>query len=288
MNPVDSKRSANLLAWIDGEIQDASTRALPLLDQSYLSGMGVFETIMVRDKIPLFVPEHMERLAEVARLFALNLPDPEQVVQAIKDLVTRQNMDLARVRLTLSNDIGMDGMPFRIGGRTRVTLIAFPLRTAGSGKLRLLTSPHRLNRSSSLSGMKCTSYALNALTASDARHRGADEAILLDTKGNLVGCATSNLFWAIGDELFTPDLKLGCRAGVTRDRVIRACEQIGIRWRSVIKKRDILDEANELFVTSAVRGIRGVTLLDHVEFKTGPLTTRLKRVLHLQTKRLLR
>lgn len=276
------------MAWVDGKIVKSHSPAMSLLDQSYLSGMGVFETIRAEAGGACFLSAHMERLSGAASLFGIHPPEEISISRGIEILLARQNMQSAKIRLTLSNEIGPDGIPFRVGGKTRSAILAFPLHQSTKRIFGITTSRFRIHGASSLSGIKCTSYALNGLAMVEARRRGFDDALMLDTNGNLVGCTTANLFWVRNGMVFTPDSRLGCRVGVTRERLMHACRRIGISCSSVASKRIELNTADEIFVTSAIRGVRSVSRIDEICLKKGPITRRLKQLLDSEIRRNLR
>ncbi len=253
--------------------------ALPIIDQAYLSGMGAFETIRAEAGLPLFLDAHLRRLEASAACFELTVPDKAYVFDAIRELLRRQALRSARIRLTLSGEIQPDGLPFRFGGTTRVTLIAFPIHVDVSKPMDVMISHYQLDAGGPLAGRKCTSYAINALAMREARDAGYDDAVMLNHSGHLVGCATGNLFWSSGGRVFTPCTSSGCRDGVTRERVMRACEMQGIPCIQVLAKPNELEKAQEAFVTSSIRGACSVATLDRWKFSETRITGAIRVVL---------
>jgi branched-chain amino acid aminotransferase len=266
--------------WIDGKISRAESPVLPALDQAYLSGMGLFETIKAAGGVPLFLDAHFSRLADSAAFFGLKIPEVGIVRRGMIELLERQGLESARIRLTISGEVGRDGVPFCFGGKTRTTLLAFPVKKAGVSPVRLATAPFRLDSTSPLAGKKCTSYALQALAVQHARAAGCDDALMLNHRGDLVGAATGNLFWVKGGEVHTPDTRCGCRDGVTRERVIRACERLRIPFAATRAKAEVLADADEVFTTSAIRGLRSVIALDGIQFHVGVMAKRIRESLN--------
>jgi len=251
-----------VLAWIDGEISPAESPALSALDQAYLSGMGAFETLRAENGMPMFLDAHYERLIASAACFQLATPDLDVVRRGIEALLGRQELESARIRITISGVIATDGTPFRFGGRVRTTILAFPIAKVAAKPLRILAAPFRMDSASPLAGHKCTSYALHALAMHHARAAGCDDALMLNHYGHLIGCATANLFWVKNGNLFTPDTGCGCRNGVTRERVIGACRRLGLCCTTTRAQTGRLIEADEVFTTSSIRGVAGVVEID--------------------------
>ena len=104
---------------------------------------------------------------------------------------------------------------------------------------------------------------------------GADEAVRLDEAGNVVECASSNLFAVVGDMVVTPPADTGALAGITRARVLAICDRLAIPH--AVRRLPVteLQAARELFVTSALRGVVAVIRLDGVSRTAGPMSATL-------------
>ena len=82
-----------------------------------------------------------------------------------------------------------------------------------------------------LPGVKSTSYAVNMAAEAEARRRGADDAVFVDTSGIVLEGPTTNIWWRRERTLFTPSLDLGILAGVTRATVIELAGEARVRRR---------------------------------------------------------
>jgi len=140
----------------------------------------------------------------------------------------------------------------------------------------LVTAPWTRNENGALAGVKSTSYGENVRALAFALERGASEAILLNTAGNLCEGTGANIFCVFGTEVVTPPLSSGPLAGITRDLV---CE-----WNDVTEADLTLAEAqaaDEVFITSSLRDVQAVFRWDAVEWSTespGPVTTTIAEV----------
>ena len=119
-----------------------------------------------------------------------------------------------------------------------------------------------------LAGVKSTSYAENVRNLAYATERGATEAILLNTAGNVCEGTGSNLFCVFGTEIVTPPLASGPLAGITRDLVLE--------WNDVREADLTLAEAmgaDEVFLTSSLRDVQAVDRWDSRDLAgPGPVT----------------
>jgi branched-chain amino acid aminotransferase len=104
-----------------------------------------------------------------------------------------------------------------------------------------------------LAGLKTTSYGENVKALARAAELGGSEAIFADTKGRLSEGTGSNIFVVADGELLTPSLATGCLAGITRELVL---EWTGAR--QVEMPLDVLNSADEIFVTSSIRDVQAV------------------------------
>jgi branched-chain amino acid aminotransferase len=131
-----------------------------------------------------------------------------------------------------------------------------------------VTVPWTRNERSAVAGLKTTSYAENVVALARAREQGAQEAIFANTAGRLCEGTGSNVFVVVDGQLRTPPLSSGCLAGVTRELV---CELLGAA--EVDLPLSVLDEADEVFLTSSTRDVQGQHRMDDRKLDApGPLT----------------
>jgi branched-chain amino acid aminotransferase len=144
----------------------------------------------------------------------------------------------------------------------------------------VVTSPFVRNERSALTGIKSTSYADNILALQEAKRRGAGEAILANTRGELCEGATSNVFLVREDRcVITPPLRSGCLPGVMREVVIERCREHGIVVHEEVCPLSALATCQEAFLTSSLRGVQAINRVDDHEMRApGDVTSRLKLV----------
>lgn len=152
-----------------------------------------------------------------------------------------------------------------------------PRLTAGAtalgpppGPARLATAHVRRNDRSPTSRLKSLSYLDNVIARAEAREAGADEALMLNTAGEVACAAAANLFWVRHDEVFTPDLDCGVLDGITRRQVIAACHALGVPVQEVFTNAGRIAGA-PMFITNSLSGVRPVASLDGRELPGSPL-----------------
>ena len=250
-----------------GSLVPQDEALVSVLDRGFTVGEGVFETVWVTDGRPFALSRHLRRLVNSARILGLADPDLDVVRVAVEEVLHANTPLLgphARLRVTYTA-----GSP--IAGSAQADLPTLTVMTtpatAWPETAALVTSPWRRNEWAPTVGAKCTSYADSALALADAKARGADEAILANTQGNLCEGTASNVFVVVDGDILTPPLDSGCLPGITRQLVIDWC---GAVERSL--PMAVLTDATEIFVTSSSRSIHPVTAVDGRAIPVGEVT----------------
>jgi branched-chain amino acid aminotransferase len=122
--------------------------------------------------------------------------------------------------------------------------------------------PWRRNPHEPIAGLKTHNYANSILGLEEARRRGADEGIWLNVRGHLAEACTSNIFVIRHRTLFTPSAADGILPGITRDKALRAARELNLRVHAGKIRLEKLARADEVFLTSSLRGVRPVAELD--------------------------
>jgi branched-chain amino acid aminotransferase len=119
---------------------------------------------------------------------------------------------------------------------------------------------------------------LNSILAKiEANNAGADDALMLDTRGFVAETNATHIFIARNGELATPHV-LACPEGITRATILEICQRNGIQCREIDLTLDDLYLADEMFCTGTMGELAGVIRLDDRTIGTGeigPMTQRL-------------
>jgi branched-chain amino acid aminotransferase len=253
--------------WTDGRVMPAERAKVAATDRALLVGQGVFETVRVNGSTPFALGRHLARLRRSAAVVRLPVPWSDDLLrQASLDTIATAHDQAGpvdgRLRITVTG--GPDG------GDPALLVAVTPARLP-QGDAAVVVSPWPVNECSPLVGAKTTSRLDYLLAHDDARSRGADEAILLNTRGMLVEGSGSNLFLVVAGRLSTPGPATGCLPGVTRALVTELIE--------VARQDDLtvddLRLAPEAFLTSTTRGVQPISSVDGEPLRSapGPLTT---------------
>jgi branched-chain amino acid aminotransferase/4-amino-4-deoxychorismate lyase len=244
---------------------------IPLDDRGLLLGDGLFETLLAVDGALAHLEAHLDRMA--AGCVALGLPALDRPAARALCLSAPPASGRFAVRLTLTAGSGGRGMdrPADITPRLVATAApAPPVETPAT----LIIADTRRNEGSAASRLKTLSYVDGVLARAEARAAGADEAVMLNNRGEVACAAAANLFWIEGERVFTPTLACGVLAGVARARVLTLVEVA-----EVVADRARLEAADGVFLTNSLIGVRPVSRLGSRAFAPHPLTARLRDAL---------
>jgi len=194
--------------------------------------------------------------------------------------------DDAYVRLILTRGSGPLGLDFRGVPKRSVVIVAAPANrpdeaTFERGLRVALVDRRRTSVEALDPGAKTGNYLNNVLALHEARMAGADEAIMLNAAGRVAEATTANVYVVTGSALATPPLEAGILRGTTRTRILALCAKHGIVAVEKSLAPEDLRRADEIFLSSSVRGILPVVRIDDAPIgdgAAGPLTRRLREV----------
>lgn len=256
--------------WCGGDWIEAGKFSLPATDRGATLGLALFETMLAVDGRPQFIPEHQERWRKSCD--RLGWVCPEMDLAAIcRELAIRNDVTEGRARLRLTMTAGAGQIFEKSSGSDARIWITAVGTDATPQSVAALLSPWRRNEKSPLAGLKTASYAENILALDHARSCGYDETLFLNTSGQLCEAATSNVFLVQEGRLLTPPLESGCLPGVARSVIIRLARQAAIDCVETSLTREDLEHAEEIFLTSALRGPVPVSRLDERSFSATPV-----------------
>lgn len=263
--------------WVDDGLVDADTARVSVLDHGFTVGDGVFETILVRDGRPFALTRHLQRLRSSMAGLGLAGPPDARVREAVEAVLssgaTNEALTRGRLRITVTSGVGPIGSVRGPDGPTLV--VALGPVAAPDPTTAIATVPWVRNERSALAGVKSTSYGENAVALADARRRGATEAVLANSRGELCEGTGSNVFLVVDGEVLTPPLDSGALDGVTRRLVLAWCsDTVAVREQSLTYEQ--LHTAEEVFLTSTTRDVQPVVgIVDPAmgrSLPVGPLT----------------
>ncbi|MGW7289683.1 aminotransferase class IV [Streptomyces sp. NPDC054847] len=259
--------------WVNGALSEIEDARVSVLDHGMTVGDGVFETVKAVHGQPFALTRHLERLARSADGLGLPEPDLDEVRHACAAVLAANPMPLGRLRITYTGGLSPLGSDRGTDGPTLV--VALGATTRRPDTTSVITVPWTRNERGALTGLKTTSYAENVIALARAHQHGASEALFANTVGRLCEGTGSNVFVVLDGELHTPPVSSGCLAGITRALTV---EWTGAKETDL--PMDVLDSAEEIFLTSTLRDVQSVVRVDgrDVSAVPGPVTTKAMRL----------
>jgi branched-subunit amino acid aminotransferase/4-amino-4-deoxychorismate lyase len=144
-----------------------------------------------------------------------------------------------------------------------------PLATATEWSL--ITSSYRIPAADPLSSFKTTSKILHVMARTEAAEKGADEALLINTNGEVAETASGNLFWVYQDKICTVPTGRGVLPGITRAIVLEICQTLGLQTNKRVIKPDALRNSQGIFATQSAFGIVPIISFDGEPVEASPL-----------------
>lgn len=237
---------------INGKLIPENEAKISVKDRGFRFGDGIFDTIkVVAGKLYRF-DMHMQRIK--GGLAALKIDfDTSSLQEEILNTIHYNNIDEGIARISITRGEGSRGyMPTRDMDPNYV-IETMSAREMDLFNIRLCVSSYTKPSASSMPVNFKLMQGLNSTLAKmEARETGFFDAVLLNDKGQICECSSSNIFWVKGNRIFTPSLDCGILDGVTRKIVL---ELYGNNISEGIFTLDDISDADEIFITNSVIGI---------------------------------
>lgn len=262
-------RNDTVLVYVNGAFVPRNEATVSVFDSGFALGDGIWEGLRVVDNKIISLDRHLDRLYEGAKSIAIDIGlTREQLTRAIRDTLARNSMsDGVHIRLMITR--GVKSTPnqdprFVIGKATIVIVAEYkkPNPESKTRGLSLFTSTFRTS-SPDVFDLRLNSHSrLNLIQALlQAINAGADEALMLDPRGFVASCNSTNFFIVRAGELWTSTGAYSFM-GITQENVLRAWRGAGGVARECDFTLAQVYGADEAFVTGTLGGVTPVTRVD--------------------------
>lgn len=268
-----------MLVFLNGQFVPEAQAVVPVNDRGFMYGDGLFETMRVVNGRPFRPAQHLERMARGADFLKIKSPFTAKELQDFAgQLIGKNKMPDAILRVVLTRGPGKRGYAPRAGGRPTVVMTLHPAPTPDQpGPWNLVTSSYRIPAADPLASFKTLNKLTHVMARMEAVEKGADEALLLNTNGEVAETASGNLFWVSRDRVCTVPTGRGALPGITRAVVLEICLTLGIETNQRAIKPGALRNAEGIFITQSASGIVPVTALDGEPVASSPLMDQIHR-----------
>ena len=262
-------RNEQVQVYVNGAFFPRDKAVVSVFDAGFALGDGVWEGLrLVKGKL-ISLDAHMDRLFEGARAIDLDIGmDRAGVIKAVQDTLDKNGMtDGAHIRLMVTR--GIKKTPnqdprFALGKPTIVIVAEYktPLPEAKEKGYTLFTSTFRTTQPDQFDLRLNSHSRLNLIQALiQAIKAGADEALMLDPRGFVASCNSTNFFIVRGRELWT-STSLYSFKGITQGNVLDAWRGAGNTAKECDFTLAQVYSADEAFVTGTLGGVTAVTRID--------------------------
>lgn len=248
----------------NGIICAVGEKVIGIHNRSFRYGDGLFESMCLKNGAIQFLDYHIDRLQKGMNLLKLEgaqLFDAFFIRQEVAHLIKKNNLkESARVRLTVFRDGG--GLYSPETNKASFVLEAEELdgKVNAHNSAGLIIDIYKDHKKpiNDFSQIKSNNALLYVMAGVYRKNNGLDEVILLNENGLLCEASGSNVFIWYRNTLYTPALSEGCVEGVMRRVVIEVARMHEINVIEAQINPEILNEAEELFLTNAVHGMQWV------------------------------
>ncbi|MCU7548394.1 aminotransferase class IV [Chitinophagaceae bacterium LB-8] len=235
-------------------------------NRSFRYGDGLFETLKVLNGQPVLSAFHFDRLWLGMHMLQISQPvgfTREFLLETIIGLCKANDLlQAARVRLAVfRNDDNI--------AEFVIETIPLPpdanLLNEKGWSLELY--PFARKSCDALGNLKTANYLIYILAGLYAKEKAVDECLVLNTENNICDGSKANVFLVHHNEVYTPALHQGCVNGVMRRYLVEQLKDIGITVHQREISEQFLLEADEVFVTNAITGMRWISSYRNKQYR---------------------
>jgi branched-chain amino acid aminotransferase len=284
---VPDDRNDTVVVYVDGLWLDRTEAKISVFDSAFLVGDGVWEGLRYHNGGFVHLDRHLDRLFASAAGVHLDIGRTrEELIELLAEIVERNSMETdAHVRLMVTRGTKRTPLqdPRLVVDGPNIVIIAEHKVTdhsATAGGISLHTAAVRRPPPESLDQRwNCHSKIHEVAALLEAIEAGDDEALMLDTNGNVATCNSTNFFIVTAGEIWTSTGE-HCLNGITRQLVIELAQAEEITAREKDFTLADVFTADEAFVTGTYGGLTPVVAIDGRKIGTGspgPITALLAR-----------
>ncbi|HEX5106448.1 MAG TPA: aminotransferase class IV [Pirellulaceae bacterium] len=278
-----NETNRNLLVNINGELIHRDRAGVSPFDSVVQGGDAVWEGLRLYQGRIFRLKEHLDRLRSSALALAFTqIPTHKDIIEQVRrTLAANQMTDDVHIRLTLTRGVKItSGMDPRLNtaGPTLIVLAEHKPPVYDQQGLSLVTSSVRRSPPDCLDPKIHHNNLIQSILAKiEANVAGADDAVMLDTRGFVAETNATHLFLVYRGEVHTPRT-VACPEGITRAVVLEICREQGIPHEVRDLSLTEFYRADEVFCTGTMGGLAAVTKIDGRIVgagQPGPMTRRL-------------
>jgi branched-chain amino acid aminotransferase len=286
-----NEKNRNLIVNINGRLVHRDAAGVSPFDSSVQGGDAVWEGMRLYDGRVFKLREHLDRLRSSALALAFaTIPTHDEIIAEIKRTVAANQMrDGVHIRLTLTRGVKVtSGMDPRLNqsGPTLIVLAEHKPPVYDKNGIALVTSSVRRPPPDCLDPKIHHNNLLTSILAKiEANAAGADDALMLDSRGFVAETNATHLFIVSRGVVQTPFCH-ACPEGITRATVLEICRAAELRHAEKDLSLTEVYRSDEVFCTGTMGELAAVTKVDGrtiSDGRQGPMTRRLTELFRRRT-----
>lgn len=258
--------------WVNGQ----ACSNLSVMDRAFQYGDGFFTTMLVSQGKVYNWSGHWFRIEQSALRLGFPKLDETQTLEQLADILREQGSPHHPLAVKLTVSRGRGGIGYQPPSDPSINLVVqlspHPLYVT-SEEMVDLPEPLELKRCDSvcginpqLAGLKHLNRLENVLARAELADTGFAEGVMLNANQEVVCATQSNLFLIQGKQVITPDLSQSGVAGTTRQGLRPLIKDLGLNWCERIVHLEDFAQADEVFLSNALRGIMPVAKFEEQVF----------------------
>jgi branched-chain amino acid aminotransferase len=276
----------NTTVNINGTIVSEKDAQISIFDRGFLFGDSVYEVSYSKDKSILFWDEHLKRLKNSANLLNMNFSYSDEYItnQVIKTLRESKLKD-AYFRIIVTRGCSEISLNPNIATHNNLIIIVMPKPVYANSMYEkgielLLSNIHRNSLKSTNPNAKSGNYLNNVMAINEAKSLGVYDSIMVNAQGELTEGTSFNLWLVKNNRIVTPKHNSGLLLGITREKILNIKEIDNIKIEEELLYPKDLENSQEMFITSATRGVMPVKsiIVDNkkIEFSSSNIIKKLQ------------
>ncbi len=268
-----------MFVFLNGKLLPESEALVPISDRGFQLGDGVFETMRVYQGAPFRWVAHLARLNHGLATLGIHPPLPDDSLHdAVVSLIDRNNASDCVLRIQITRGSGQRGCSPKGADDPTITITTHPAPVIPDPPPRrsLITSRFRVQSDSPLASIKSTNRLINILAKDEADKAGADDAVLVNERGEVAELTSSNIFWIGDDTIHTPPVFCGALPGITRAAVMELAAELGIGCNETTCAASKLASKTGVFLTVSTWELLEIASIDGTPVTPSPLLKTLR------------
>ena len=254
----------------NNQFYDKNEFSISLENRAFLYGDGLFESVKVFNGRAFNLDAHLNRMFEGAKFLNLDLRMRKEDMQNQINLLLKENSisDAAYLKIMVFRNEG--GKYLAENNKASFLIITetdsqkqFELNKNGI-ELGLFSA--QLKPMSKLSNFKTISALQSVVCANEAREKGKDDCLMLNSENNIIESANSNVFYVKEGVIYTPKLSEGCVDGAMRNLIMNL-KQLTFQIQETKVELEQIFSADEVFLTNSIQGVRWVASFEDSMFE---------------------